>query len=45
MLNTAECYELMNNKTEAVKWYNAAKKLIDNAEIVKEIDKRINELK
>ncbi len=45
MLNTAECYELMNNKTEAIKWYNAAKKLIDNAEIIKEIDKRINELK
>ncbi|MBS1626614.1 MAG: hypothetical protein JSR09_01465 [Bacteroidetes bacterium] len=46
ILNAAECYELMNNKPEAIKWYTTAKKLItNNADAIKEIDKRINELK
>jgi len=46
ILNAAECYELMHNKTEAIKWYTVAKKLItNNADAIKEIDTRINELK
>jgi tetratricopeptide (TPR) repeat protein len=41
----AECYELKSDKVNAVKWYETGKKLINNEEIKKQIDKRINELK
>jgi tetratricopeptide (TPR) repeat protein len=41
----AETNELKGNNAEAVKWYEAAKKLIDNPNIKAEIDKRIQNLK
>jgi tetratricopeptide (TPR) repeat protein len=41
----AECYDLKNDKANAIKWYGEAKKMISNEQIQKDIDKRINELK
>ena len=41
----AECYDLKGDKTNAIKWYSEAKKMISNEQIQKDIDKRINELK
>jgi len=41
----AESNELKGDKTAAVKWYQASKKLIDNPNIQAEIDKRIQNLK
>lgn len=41
----AECYELKNDKLNAIKWYEVGKKLINDDEVKKQIDKRINELK
>ncbi len=41
----AECYDLKNDKANAIKWYSEAKKMISNEQIQKDIDKRINELK
>lgn len=40
----AEAYERHNEKQNAIKWYEASKKLITNPEIIKEIDRRIAEL-
>lgn len=40
----AEAYERHNEKQNAIKWYEASKKLITNSEIIKEIDRRIAEL-
>lgn len=40
-INLAECYELSNNKKEAIVWYSKTKTLVKNEEIKKEIDKRI----
>jgi tetratricopeptide (TPR) repeat protein len=45
MLILAEAYERTNNKANAVKWYEACKKYISNADVVKEIDERIKSLK
>jgi tetratricopeptide (TPR) repeat protein len=41
----AEAYEQKGDRTNAVKWYEASKKLIDNPDINSEIDKRIELLK
>ncbi len=41
----AECYDLKGDKSNAIKWYSEAKKLINNEQIQRDIDKRINELK
>jgi tetratricopeptide (TPR) repeat protein len=43
--NLAECYELKGNKTEAIRAYENLKKLVKRPDIIKEFDKRINELK
>jgi tetratricopeptide (TPR) repeat protein len=40
-----ECYELKGDKSNAIKWYETGKNLINNEEIQKQIDKRIKELK
>lgn len=45
ILNLAECYELKKDKINAKIWYLKASGLIDNVEIKKEIQKRINEIK
>jgi tetratricopeptide (TPR) repeat protein len=45
ILMLADAYERKNDKANAVKWYEAGKKLIQNAEVVKEIDERIKTLK
>lgn len=45
LLNLAECYEEKGDKASAVKWYEAVKKLVKIPEAVKELDKRITELK
>jgi tetratricopeptide (TPR) repeat protein len=41
----AEAYEQKGDNTNAIKWYEASKKLIDNPDINSEIDKRIKLLK
>jgi cytochrome c-type biogenesis protein CcmH/NrfG len=41
----AEAYEQKGDKMNAVKWYEASKKLINNPDIISEIDKRIGLLK
>ena len=45
MVMLAEAYEQKGDKTNAIKWYEASKKLINNADIISEIDKRIDLLK
>ncbi len=45
VFNLADCYDLKGDKLNAVKWYQASKKLIGDPGIIKDIDKRINELK
>ena len=45
VLLLADTYEQQGDKTNAVKWYEASKKLIDNPEFKKDIDNRINSLK
>lgn len=40
----AEAYERKGDKKNAVKWYTASKKLIDNPAFTEEIDKKINSL-
>lgn len=45
ILTLAEAYERKGDKTNAVKWYSAAKKLITNPEITGVIDQRIKSLK
>lgn len=44
ILTLAEAYERQGDKSNAVKWYKIAKKLITNPEINGEIDKRIKSL-
>jgi tetratricopeptide (TPR) repeat protein len=44
ILTLAEAYERQGDKTNAVKWYNAARKLITNPEITGVIDQRIKSL-
>jgi len=41
VLTLAQISEQKGNKAEAIKWYEAAKKLIVNPEVISEIDKRI----
>ncbi|HET6769005.1 MAG TPA: tetratricopeptide repeat protein, partial [Chitinophagaceae bacterium] len=45
MVMLAEAYEQKGDNVNAVKWYEASKKLIDNPDINSEIDKRIKLLK
>ena len=45
MVMLAEAYEQKGDNLNAIKWYEASKKLINNPEINSEIDKRINLLK
>ncbi|MBC7829817.1 MAG: hypothetical protein H7122_18880 [Chitinophagaceae bacterium] len=45
MVMLAEAYEQKGDSVNAIKWYEASKKLIDNPEIHSEIDKRIKLLK
>jgi tetratricopeptide (TPR) repeat protein len=41
----AEAYERKGDNTNAVKWYEAVKHLVNNPDVVKEIDARIRSLK
>ena len=45
MVMLAEAYEQKNDNANAIKWYESAKKLIENPDINSEIDKRIRQLK
>ncbi len=45
LFNLAECYEEKGDKTNAVKWYEAVKKLVKVPEAQTELNKRIIELK
>lgn len=45
ILLLAEVHQQRGDKAEAVKWYEAAKKLIGNQEMIQEIDQRIKSLK
>ncbi len=45
MLHLAECYDLKGEKKDAIKWYEAVKKIIPNAEAKKELENRISQLK
>ncbi|MEO8172668.1 MAG: tetratricopeptide repeat protein [Sediminibacterium sp.] len=45
IFNLAECYEEKGDKVNAVKWYEAVKKLVKVPEAQQELDKRITELK
>lgn len=40
----ADTYAAMGNKEEAIKWYQASKKLVNNPKYSGEVDKRIEEL-
>jgi len=44
ILLLAEAHLQKGNKADAVKWYEAAKKLIGNPDMIKEIDQRIKSL-
>lgn len=45
ILVLAEAYERTNDKADAIKWYEASKKYIPNADVLKEIDGRIKLLR
>ena len=45
LFNLAECYEEKGDKANAVKWYEAVKKIVKIPDAQKELDKRITELK
>jgi tetratricopeptide (TPR) repeat protein len=45
ILLLAGVYEQQGNKAEAIKWYQAARKLIGNPEMIKEIDQSIESLR
>lgn len=45
MVQLAECYELTNNKEEAIKWYTKVKDLVNIPEAQSALSKRIKELK
>ena len=45
LFNLAECYEEKGDKLNAVKWYEAVKKIVKVPEAQKELDKRITELR
>jgi tetratricopeptide (TPR) repeat protein len=40
----AEVHQQRGDKADAVKWFKVARKLVDNPEIIKEIDKRIQSM-
>jgi Tfp pilus assembly protein PilF len=45
ILLLAEVYQQKGEKTEAIKWYETAKKKIGNQDMVREIDQRIRLLR
>lgn len=45
MIHLAECYELNNQKEQAIHWYTNIRDLIDNSEAKKALNKKIQELK
>jgi len=45
ILMLADVYQQKGEKADAIKWYEAAKKLIGNQELIKEIDQRIQSLR
>ena len=45
LFNLAECYEEKGDKINAVKWYEAVKKIVKVPEAQKELEKRITELR
>jgi tetratricopeptide (TPR) repeat protein len=45
LFNLAECYEEKGDKANAVKWYEAVRRLVKVPEAKKELDKRIIELR
>ncbi|MFY7964038.1 MAG: tetratricopeptide repeat protein [Chitinophagaceae bacterium] len=45
VLQLAECYEMKHDKINAAIWYKKAVDMINNADIKKEIEKRISDLK
>jgi len=45
LLLLAGVHEQQGNKADAIKWYQAARKLIDNPEMIKEIDQSIQSLR
>jgi Flp pilus assembly protein TadD len=45
ILLLADTYERMNKKEEAVRWYQKALPFVNNPEMIKEIDKRVSDLK
>ena len=45
MVNLAECYEITNQKDQAIEWYTKMKVLVNNPAAKDAIDKRIKELK
>ncbi len=45
ILNLAEAYEQKGDKALAIQWYERSKQLIQNPEIEKELDERINSLR
>lgn len=44
MLHLAECYDLANDKPNAIKWYTTVKNIIPNANAKKELEERIKQL-
>ena len=45
MLLLAEVHQQKGDKAEAIQWYTAAKKLVGNKDMIKEIDQRIQSLR
>ncbi len=45
IFNMAECYDLKGDKPNAIKWYEAARRMVNVPEAKKELDKRITDLK
>ena len=45
MVNLAECYELTNQKEQAIEWYTKMKTMVKMPAALEAIDKRIKELK
>jgi cytochrome c-type biogenesis protein CcmH/NrfG len=41
----AEVYQQQGNKPEAIRWYQTARKLVDNPDMIKEIDQNIQALR
>jgi tetratricopeptide (TPR) repeat protein len=45
VFNMAECYDMKGDATNAIKWYQAVKKMVKVPEAQQEIEKRITELR